>query len=459
MTKLIIFDLDGVLVDSRNMHFKALNLALENIAPKFVIDKSEHLSTFDGLSTTKKLKILQSRGLSSEFHHAIWKKKQEYTWKIINEEYTYDERIRSILRTLYNKGYKIYVASNSVYKTVKTILFSKGFIEFVDFFISNEDCVNHKPSPEIYFRCMIRANVGCKETIIIEDSHIGRQAAISSGANLIEVENPKDVTLELIEEHIRIPSPENVPKWKGKCTVVIPMAGEGSRFSKVGYTFPKPLIDVNGKTMIQVVIDNLNIDPEKSKFVFICRKDHVEKYNLTYLLKAYAPNCEIIITEGLTEGAACSILLAKEHIDNDDHLILANSDQFMEWDANLFMYSMIAEDIDGGIATFTSSHPKWSYAKLNDNGFVCKVAEKKPISTNATTGIYYWKHGSDFVKYAEQMIENDIRFNGEFYTAPVFNEAIEDGKTIKIFPIQKMWGIGVPEDLNYFLTHYHTKNL
>jgi HAD superfamily hydrolase (TIGR01509 family) len=458
MTKLIIFDLDGVLVDSRDMHYKALNLALQDIAPDFVINRDEHLSTFDGLSTTKKLKILQTRGLSSEFHNAIWKKKQDYTWGIISEEYTYDERIRGILRSLSNRGYMIYVASNSVHKTVKTVLIRKGFMEFIDFFISNEDCINHKPSPEIYFRCMIRANVGCKDTIIIEDSHLGRQAALSSGANLVEVENPSQVTIELIEEHVNKNKPKNCPKWRGKCTVVIPMAGEGSRFSQVGYSFPKPLIDVNGKPMIQVVIENLNLDPEKSKFVFICRKEHMEKYNLAYLLKAYAPNCEIVVTDGLTEGAACSILLAKEYINNEDHLILANSDQFMEWEANLFMYSMVADDIDGGIATFTSSHPKWSYAKLSENGFVCEVAEKKPISTNATTGIYYWKHGSDFVKYAEQMIEKDIRYKGEFYTAPVFNEAIQDKKKIKIFPVQKMWGIGVPEDLNYFLTHYHNSN-
>jgi HAD superfamily hydrolase (TIGR01509 family) len=454
MTKLIIFDLDGVLVDSRDMHYKAFNSALQEVAPEYIISKEEHLSTFDGLSTTKKLGILQGRGLPVEFNTIIWEKKQHYTWKIIDEEYTYDERLRDILRTLREQGYKIYVASNSVYKTVSTILLRKGLTEFVDFFISNEDVVNPKPSPEMYFNCMARANVSCKETIIVEDSHIGRQAALASGANLVEVENPSDVTLELLTSHLIKNIPAAIPKWKGKCTVVIPMAGEGSRFSQAGYTFPKPLIDVNGKPMIQVVIDNLNLDTEKCKFVFICRQAHMEKYNLSYLLKAYAPNSEIVVTDGLTEGAACSILLAKEHINNDDHLILANSDQFMEWDPNVFMYSMVADDIDGGIATFTSTHPKWSYAKLDEDGFVCEVAEKKPISSNATTGVYYWKHGKDFVTYAEQMMEKNIRVNGEFYTAPVFNEAVGDGKKIKIFPIQKMWGIGVPEDLNYFLDNY-----
>ena len=454
MTKLIIFDLDGVLVDSRNMHYDALNRALFDINSNFVISKDEHLSIFDGLSTTKKLKILEERGLSKVYHDDIWKKKQEYTNKIINEEYCYDERIRTILQSLKSEGVIIYVASNCVYKTIQTVLNKKGFTEYIDYFISNEDVKNPKPSPEIYFKCMMRANCGVEDTYIIEDSPIGRKAAYSSGANVIEVENPSQVTYELIKKYISTTESKNSkPKWNGKCNIVIPMAGEGSRFAKQGYTFPKPLIDVNGKPMIQVVIDNLNMG-KQAKFIFICRKEHVEKYNLVHLLQAYSDNCEIIVTDGLTEGAACSILLAKEFINNEDHLILANSDQFMEWDSNQFMYSMIADEIDAGICTFKNSHPKWSFAKLNEKGFVCQVAEKDPISDNATTGIYYWKKGSDFVKYAEQMIDKDIRVNNEFYTCPVFNEAIEDEKLIKIFPIEKMWGIGIPEDLEYFLKHY-----
>jgi HAD superfamily hydrolase (TIGR01509 family) len=454
MTKLIIFDLDGVLVDSRNMHYEALNRALFDINPDYVINKEEHLSMFDGLSTTKKLKILEERGLKKEFHDQVWTKKQFYTNKIINEEYSYDERIRSILSSLKSDGYLVYVASNCIYTTIKTILSKKGFLEYIDYFISNEDVKNPKPSPEIYYKCMIRANTSSSNTFIVEDSPIGRKAAYDSGANVIEVENPDQVTLEMLTKRIgSVVTCSHKPKWNGKCNVVIPMAGEGSRFAKKGYTFPKPLIDVNGKPMIQVVIDNLNMG-KNAKFIFICRKEHVEKYNLIHLLKAYTPNCEVIITDGLTQGAACSILLAKKYIDNDEHLILANSDQFMEWDSNQFMYSMIADEIDGGICTFKNTHPKWSFAKLNDEGFVCQVAEKDPISDNATTGIYYWKKGSDFVKYAEQMIEKDIRVNNEYYTCPTFNEAIEDNKKIKIFPIQRMWGIGIPEDLEYFLKNY-----
>ena len=111
---------------------------------------------------------------------------------------------------------------------------------------------------------------------------------------------------------------------------------------------------------------------------------------------------------------------------------------------------------DGGILTFKSTHPKWSYAKLGDNGFVTEVAEKKPISNIATVGVYYWSKGSNYVKYTEQMIEKNIRTNNEFYVCPVYNEAIGDGKNIKVFDVPKMWGLGTPEDLNNFISNYES---
>ena len=153
----------------------------------------------------------------------------------------------------------------------------------------------------------------------------------------------------------------------------------------------------------------------------------------------------------MTEGAACSTLLAKEYINNDNPMIMANSDQIVDWNSNECMYSFYADDIDGGILTFPNTHPKWSYVKLGNNGFVCEVAEKKVISDLATVGIYFWRRGSDYVKYAEQMISKNIRVNGEFYVAPVFNEAIGDGKLIRTKNVTAMHGIGTPEDLNNYL--------
>tara|TARA_B100001123_G_scaffold435879_1_gene565207 strand:- start:1090 stop:2460 length:1371 start_codon:yes stop_codon:yes gene_type:complete len=452
MIKLIVFDLDGVLVDARDLHYEAFNLALNEIGSQYVIDREEHLSTYDGRPTTAKLELLtENKGLPPEKYNEVWKKKQEKTVDIINKMTT-DYRMAHVLSELKKSGYKIYVGSNSVKHTIKMMLLRRGILEFIDEIFSNQDVKNPKPSPEIYLRCMVRAGVSPKETLVIEDSHVGRKSAIDSGAHLFAVKNPDDVVLEDIISRINKlnkTEEETKPKWQGgKMNVLIPMAGAGSRFEKAGYTFPKPLIEVNGKPMIQVVVENINID---AKHIFVVQKSHYDKYNLKTVLNNISPDCEIIQVDGVTEGAACTTLLAKEYINNDEPLLMANSDQFVEWDSNEFMYSMIGDNIDAGILTFKSNHPKWSYAKLNDDGFVSEVQEKNPISDMATVGIYYWSKGSDYVKYAEQMIEANKRVNNEFYVCPVFNEAIEEGKKVKVFNIENMWGLGTPEDLNYFL--------
>ena len=188
--------------------------------------------------------------------------------------------------------------------------------------------------------------------------------------------------------------------------------------------------------MIQRVVDNLNID---ARHIFIVQKSHYEKYALKHMLNLIAPNCEIVQVEGMTEGAACTTLLAKEFINNDEPLVLANSDQYVQWDSNQFMYSAMADDIDGSILTFEATHPKWSYARLNNDGFVVEVAEKKPISKHATVGVYFWRRGSDYVRSAESMINKNIRVNNEFYVCPVYNEALLDGARVKTFHIDKMW--------------------
>ena len=206
--------------------------------------------------------------------------------------------------------------------------------------------------------------------------------------------------------------------------------------------------------MQQVVVEAMNIE---ANFIYIVQKSHREKYNLDTLLNMITPNCKIIEVDGLTEGAACTVLLAKEYIDNDNQMILTNSDQFIEWDSTEFMYQMNEKGYDGGIICFEATHPKWSFAKTDENGIITEVAEKKPISNQATAGIYYWKHGSDFVKSAEQMIAKNIRVNNEFYVCPTYNEMIQEGKVIYNYQISadKMWGLGTPEDLNYYLENYH----
>lgn len=458
MNKLVIFDLDGVLIDSRDLHYDALNNALRKVDAKFVISRDEHLSLYDGLNTTKKLKMLtENKGLEPKFYDQIWEDKQKATFDLIRgfkKQYILQELFYQIKE----RGYKIAVASNSIRETVKLALISIGVIDQVDYYVSNEDVTRTKPYPEMYWQCMTKMNALPKNTIIVEDSHIGREGALNSGAHLFPVENSTEVNspsmLQRMFEYMNTiegTSKKSLPWRDNKLNVLIPMAGAGSRFAQAGYTFPKPLIEVKGKPMIQVVVENLNIE---ANYIFLVQKEHYEKYNLKYLLNLIAPNCKIVQVDGITEGAACTTLLAKEFIDNDSPLVMANSDQFVEWNSNECMYAFSADSIDGGILTFKATHPKWSYAKLGDDGFVSEVAEKKVISDLATVGVYYWKKGSDYVKYAEQMISKNVRTNNEFYVCPVFNEAIGDGKKIRVKNIERMWGIGTPEDLNYFLANY-----
>ena len=240
--------------------------------------------------------------------------------------------------------------------------------------------------------------------------------------------------------------------------IVIPLAGKGSRFEKVGYTFPKPLIDVNGSAMIARVVENLKPAHRTDvKFIFIVQREHCEKYDLEGVLKSAVGDLdmEVIKIDGITQGAACTVLLAADYINNDDELLVANSDQLIEGELEKWYHTIhTSTEEDGLIMCFKANHPKWSYAKVDSYGRVIEVAEKKVISDMATTGVYWFKHGKDFVEGATQMIEKDIRTNDEFYVCPVFNELIIKGKKVYVLEIEResMKGLGTPEDLEKYLT-------
>ena len=304
---------------------------------------------------------------------------------------------------------------------------------------------------------MLNMNARPKETLIIEDSHYGRVAAKESGAFLFPVDNIKDVNLEknnaMVKEIINIEKyKDKMGSWDDKMlNIVVPMAGAGQRFIDAGYSFPKPLIEVFKKPMIQWVVDCININ---ANYTFIIRKEHQQKYNIISLLKILKPNCNIIEVNNLTEGAACTVLLAKKIINTNNPLIICNSDQYFKWNSSKEMYKFKKSSVDGAILTFKAIHPKWSYAKTNEKGDVIEVAEKKIISEDATVGLYYWKKGKDFVESAERMIKKNIRVNNEFYVCPVYNEAILNNKRIVISKVEEMQGLGTPEDLDDFIRNY-----
>jgi len=235
-----------------------------------------------------------------------------------------------------------------------------------------------------------------------------------------------------------IPYTENI-------NILIPMAGAGSRFVKSGFKNPKPLIDVGGIPMVQRVVENIGIP---GRYIFLVRSQHIRDYpNLVITLKQLAEAVEVVEVAELTEGAACTVLLAKSLIDNNTPLLTANSDQIQEWFPRDFLDFTKNVKQDGVIVTFNSSSENNSYVRLDESGNVVEAREKAVISSWATTGVYYWHSGCEFVAAAESMISKNIRSKGEFYMCPVYNENIAMGHQIKIFHIHKHWPIGTPEEL------------
>ncbi|MGZ3184117.1 MAG: glycosyltransferase family 2 protein [Telluria sp.] len=242
--------------------------------------------------------------------------------------------------------------------------------------------------------------------------------------------------------------------------IVVPMAGHGSRFANAGYLQPKPLIPVGGKTMIERVIDNLR-PSGAHRFVFLCQQQHLERYGLADTLERAAPGCAVLPVDRVTEGAACTVLLAREYIDNGAPLMIANCDQYVDIAIDDYLAEMDRSGADGLIMTMTADHPKWSYVRLDGAGAICEVVEKQVVSNEATVGIYNFRRGSDFVRAADAMIAQDKRVNGEFYVAPAYNEMLAAGQRLAYYNIGAdragMYGLGVPEDLEYFLAEPYSR--
>ena len=438
MIRAVIFDLDGVLVDADKIHFDALNRALttHDLHP---ISWQEHLTIYKGLPTAKKLEILTERkGLPTSFYATIHDTKQRVTGALLYNLCIPDPEKIEMMKLLRRK-YKLYICSNAIRSTVDLMLKYSALHFYIDGSLSNEDVNSPKPSPEIYLKAFVKLGLQPTECLIVEDSDVGYKAALESGAAVCKVNGPEEVNYYRVLKDIRAANTINI---------VIPAAGQGKRFSEVGYQHPKPLIDVLGRPMIQWVLSNFN---GIGNITLLMQRNHIDKYCAESILKQH-----ILPVDGITDGAACTVLLAKKIINNNNELIVANSDQYLHsgnFMVNEFIKRMREQDADAGMIIFRSDDPKWSYAKHSEDGSrVIEVAEKQVISNFATVGIYYYKHGKDFVKYAQQMISKNIRTNNEFYVCPIFNEFIQDYKKVCSYQIgTAMCGLGTPEDLSEFI--------
>lgn len=232
--------------------------------------------------------------------------------------------------------------------------------------------------------------------------------------------------------------------------ILIPMAGAGKRFADAGYPVPKPFIDVLGLPMIRRVMENIGWD---GKYYLLAQTAHKEL--LDGCMRGSEKEYEPVYIGGLTEGAACTVLLAKEHIDNEDWMVIANSDQVVDDEGwfNAALKYFHQQEADCGIVCFLADHPKWSYVHY-ERGVIMAVEEKKVISNLATLGVYWFKKGRDFVQAAERMISKNIRTNNEFYVAPAINEIIQDGGKVVPFMVNTVYGLGTPEDLAEFIRRH-----
>ena len=236
--------------------------------------------------------------------------------------------------------------------------------------------------------------------------------------------------------------------------IVLPIAGRGSRFAEAGYTTPKPLIEVHGVPMTRLVIDNLR--PRCAhRFIFLVLLEHCESWGLDSLLRTWSPGCAVITVDRVTEGAACTVLLARDYIANEDPLMIANCDQWIDESIDDYLQHMESDELDGLIMTMSADDPKWSYVRFDSSDRIVEVVEKKVVSNEATVGVYNFARGVDYVFAADQMIAKNLRVNGEFYVAPAYNHLISSGWRLGVFNVGAedagMYGLGVPSDLDRFL--------
>ncbi len=452
MIQALVFDLDGVLVDAADWHAQALNKALGLFG--YSISHEEHQNTYNGLPTLVKLRMLSKhRGFPVALHGFVNEMKQKFTREIFLRDCRPRPELSAALHHLRGEGYRVAVASNSSRTTVELALEGLELEHAFDVVLSHEDVGRSKPDPEVYRECFRRLDVQPSEALILEDSEPGIRAARESRAHVMVIKDPSQVTLGNIQRHVRLAEESQCDP--PTVEILIPMAGKGQRFIDAGFPRPKPFISVLGRPMIEWVVENLRPAGIPHVFTFLVNEDHLRHEPHRNLLERVAPGCRIVSVPTVTQGAACTALLASDVIEQERPLLIANSDQFVDFSCADFVQRSRAENCDGNILIFPATDPKWSYALTDEQGNVSEVAEKNPISPDATVGVYYFRTAATFMESAQRMIRLDRRTRDEFYVCPVYNELIALGGKVRTYRIapDAMHGMGTPEDLQAFLQH------
>lgn len=232
----------------------------------------------------------------------------------------------------------------------------------------------------------------------------------------------------------------------------MPMAGEGSRFAKAGWTTPKPLIELRGVPLFRRAISSVAIDGVEMKYSFIVRQEHIDRQHIDELIKAVEPAARVFSVLQTTRGAVETCLVAESAIDDDDAVVVMDCDlEFRSRRYNELVstaLSLPADEADGGaLVSFESDNPRYSYAQVDEQGRVTRTAEKEPISNHALCGAYFFGSGKDFKRIAHQLLEDGTHGKAEFYVSLLYNYLLAEGKTVRLAPMEEYYSYGTPEEL------------
>lgn len=439
MIRALLFDLDGVLLDTNDMHRACLHRAVCESGYSSLAD----LLPNNQMTSREKLKCLNEIGLPADLNEIIIHNKHNLSQSWIETNVKSDNDLVNMFARFHIDGIRTCIVTNTNLDFVKSWQHQVGLDGLIDVIVSNDDVRNHKPHPDPYLLALKRLCLSRDDAVVFEDSLEGLKSACSAGLRVVHIQRQQRII-----EHVKTTLRKSRESWNifaPDLRVLVPMAGEGSRFRQAGYDIPKPFIEVLGMPMVNLVISRL---PVMGQNIFIARTNMTP--DCDDRLRRIDDMCQVVYVDRLTEGAACTVLLAKDIINDDDPLMIVNSDNIVTFNYIELIEKTHELNAASAIMTFKGSGPKWSYSRVNDEGYVIETAEKRQICDDATSGVYFFQRGRDFVKYAQMMIEKNIRVNNEFYVCPVYNQLIDDGQ--KVINLSSTFdSLGTPEDLDNFL--------
>ncbi len=439
MIKVLLLDFDGVVADCDMLHDTAFYQALDSVANIKLTDVEKY--NLRALTSVTKVQQLSFKyNIDEQKKQEILSTKDRIKKNIIAQtDYKcihFCPYIHDVFAYCKEHGIKIGLVSNSKRWLLDTVL--EQLNHSFEHIISNEDIEHPKPAPDAYLKALQLFNVNANEALAVEDSPYGIESAKTAGIKTIGITSHKSLTASLIHEY-RNGKTVNADMYPmHDVQLVIPAAGRGTRFHPL--EVPKPFAPINKLPMIQAVINNIGLDCN----THIILREDIKEYakKLPYKNIHYLPY--------VTCGTVSTMQWIRSHLDMSKPLIIANCDQMIKYDSKVFYKAMI-QKLDGAILTFRATHEKWSYAKVDNQGYVTEVAEKVPISDLATVGIYFWTKAHFFFDDADEMMENNDTVNNEFYTCPTYNYSIKKGRKIKTFDVDEMIGLGTYEDYTDFI--------